>query len=110
VVTILSKIRKYLDHPHVSRFLKIVSLRRRVRQPGSSFAKFIKPYGSRFFCKIRCNNSLTFLKRKEKGAKFLEWVCGFHFFVISALPHFDSFFFSIPSDVFFWCNKYLFIA
>jgi hypothetical protein len=53
VPTILYKIRNYLDHPHVSRFLTIVSLRGRVRPPGSSFAKFIKSYGSRFFFLVK---------------------------------------------------------
>jgi hypothetical protein len=53
VPTMFYKIRNYLDHPHVSRItlLTFVSLRRSVWQPGSSFAKFIKSYGPRFFVK-----------------------------------------------------------
>jgi hypothetical protein len=41
ISTMFYKIHIYLDHPHVLCF-NIISLRRSVRQPGSSFAKFIK--------------------------------------------------------------------
>jgi hypothetical protein len=60
-----------LQNPQLSRpspcitLLTFISLRRSVRQFGSSFVNFIKSYGSRIFCKLRCNNSLTFLKRKR---------------------------------------------
>jgi hypothetical protein len=91
-----------LQNPQLSRpspcitLLTFISLRRSVRQLGSSFANFIKSSGSRFFCKLRGNNSLTFLK--EKGRQVLAWVCGFSLF-ISALPHFDPLLI-IPSDAF----------
>jgi hypothetical protein len=68
VSTMFYKIHIYLDHPHVLCF-NIISLRRSVRQPGSSFAKFIKLTDHVFLCcQSRFYNSLIFLK--ENDSKF----------------------------------------
>jgi hypothetical protein len=90
VSTMLYKIHNYLD----------------VRQLGSSFANYIKSYGLRFFffCKLRCNNSLTSLK--EKGHQVLAWVCGSHFLSAHSLI-LIPFFLIFPSDAFGVTSIYL---
>jgi hypothetical protein len=75
----------FKKNPQLSRpssyitLLTFISLRRSVRQLGSSFANFIKLYGSRFLfcCQIRFLQFTNFPKRK--GHQVLAWVCGFHF-------------------------------
>jgi hypothetical protein len=101
-----------LQNPQLSRpspcitLLRFISWRRSVRQLGSSFANFIKSYGSYvfFFCKLRCNNSLTSLK--EKGHQVLAWVCGSHFLSEHSLI-LIPFFLIIPSDAFGVTSIYL---
>jgi hypothetical protein len=74
-----------LQNPHLSRpspcitLLTFISLRRSVRQPGSSFAKFIKLTDHvSFCCQSRFYNSLIFLK--ENDSKFSRGSVAFTFY------------------------------